>query len=912
MGHSVEAEARLVCIYAADTLVINSRVQTMFARRSLPTLPPHIIRPPPHSIALLKLQHCSLEALHGLAVAPMQGSERQRVPIDYHQKRPPTRHTVISLSARHRTRQSTGVIRLPLFRRTCPTKRVAPATAPNLGRDVSWNVLESLTFHDIAPVLSELTVDGNWLSFLPGTMDDGGKVLLPSLKTLSAKTNRLSTRTISAAGKCLPETLETLLIDDNKLVADVPDWVYRRNFRFSALPVCKRGEVLVGSQCNATTTIGCQCKECDHGSYAITAGGEGKTCQKCGEDRICDGGFNVLPEAGWWRSVPYFRTPIGQGRELYNGSVDSVTIFSGDALWDDKVHIYPCPNPDACLTSVDNTSALAYSYCKDGHTGPACALCDASHVWLEGHRCVSCEGSTGSLGWLVTASVLTPILGCVLLYVTTARPLFRTVEERIVKAAKHFVASFRALFPTSTARAGSARSAHSGGGLGQMKDRFKCWKERFDVKGWRARFVKYYEIYTKQRATLRQRKATVGAMNRSAVGFLQVNGNLGKLSRWPTEFRTVTSWFAFFKLSFDVPTVGCVIHRAFEYTFYDRLLLYCLVPVAIIAVLNLPLAWALLRKVPTTLRDEVSTRCVNWTLRVLFVVYPMVSQLVISALVCKQLGPDLWLLSYDYRVNCLEARYEEVKKFALAMLALWTIGYPLSMLIVMKIYRVPDMARRKQRRAELHALCWHTLRLSPVGPPRRPNQQRVAAATSDPLETTTYVPEDPPANTSEPTRADQSEPPATTADALGQPTADPSDTAEIDEPNPPPTDVMTDATTDWLAGEAGTLRELRVDTLTWLCDAHELEVGAVGAPGADAMAAALERLTAQLIDFEELAVPRVKWDPESADKGERLACAHIGSLFESYEPEWWWYASYPTGCFVQPPFRFSASNGSFS
>jgi hypothetical protein len=57
------------------------------------------------------------------------------------------------------------------------------------------------------------------------------------------------------------------------------------------------------------------------------------------------------------------------------------------------------------------------------------------------------------------------------------------------------------------------------------------------------------------------------------------------------------------------------------------------------------------------------------------------------------------------------------------------------------------------------------------------------------------------------------------------------------------------------------------------------------------MAAALERRIAELIDSEELAVPKVKWDPKSADEVERRACAEIGSLFDAYEPEWWWYAS---------------------
>jgi hypothetical protein len=59
----------------------------------------------------------------------------------------------------------------------------------------------------------------------------------------------------------------------------------------------------------------------------------------------------------------------------------------------------------------------------------------------------------------------------------------------------------------------------------------------------------------------------------------------------------------------------------------------------------------------------------------------------------------------------------------------------------------------------------------------------------------------------------------------------------------------------------------------------------------DVLVAALETFLDQLIDSEELAVAKVKWDPNSADEVERRACAEIGSLFDAYEPEWWWYAS---------------------
>ncbi len=648
-------------------------------------------------------------------------------------------------------------------------------------------------------------------------------MVLPSLKLLSAKGNYIST-----IGESLPKSLEELVIDDNNLV-DVPEWVYSQvGLKFSALPLCKRGEVLDGSHC----------RECEPGSYAITGGGDHKTCKKdgCGDDRWCLGRYIVLPKTGWWRGLPYFRTAIDY--------TDPVTSFTGNALWDENVHIYRCPNVESCLTSENTT----YSYCADGYTGPACALCDASLMWLEGHRCIQCKDSAASFGWFVASSVLAPLVGCVLLYLTTARPLFRAIEKRIIG---YVIAALSACpFPTRVAaRARNAQNTHR-----SWLDHIEVIFGRLDV--WKERLASYHEIYT-------EHKAAAGAMLRSMIGFLQVIGNIGKLIRWPAEFVAVTSWFTFLKLSFDVPSVGCIIHRAFEYTFYDRLLLYCLGPIAIIAVLNLPLACSRLWQFPRALRDEVHTRCIAWTLRVLFMVYPIVSQLVISALVCKQLGPDLWLLSYDYRVNCLEARYEVFKNFALAMLVLWTIGYPLSMLIVMKMYGVPDMAGRKQRKAELHALCWLTLKLAPRGPPRQPNHQRVEAATSDPLATTADVPE---------LRA-----------------AEPSSPVETDVPLP--ADSEEAGATDWLAGEAGTLRELSVDTLSWLCDTHKLEVDTVEVPRADAMAAALERRIAELIDSEELAVPRVKWDSESADEGERLACAHIGSMFESYEPDYWWYAS---------------------
>ena len=90
-----------------------------------------------------------------------------------------------------------------------------------------------------------------------------------------------------------------------------------------------------------------------------------------------------------------------------------------------------------------------------------------------------------------------------------------------------------------------------------------------------------------------------------------------------------------------------------------------------------------------------------------------VSQLAIAALVCKKVDTD-YLLAYDSRIDCRSAEYASYSIFSWLMLVLWPIGCPLLLLLLLKSYKVPGMATRKRREAELKAFMLHTLAIAEV------------------------------------------------------------------------------------------------------------------------------------------------------------------------------------------------------
>jgi hypothetical protein len=78
------------------------------------------------------------------------------------------------------------------------------------------------------------------------------------------------------------------------------------------------------------------------------------------------------------------------------------------------------------------------------------------------------------------------------------------------------------------------------------------------------------------------------------------------------------------KLSFDFPSVGCVLAYTAGNSFYVRLLGYTLFPPALILAMFLPTLWAAAARQEAELTTRLAGMAIRKALLLLFVVYPKV------------------------------------------------------------------------------------------------------------------------------------------------------------------------------------------------------------------------------------------------------------------------------------------------
>lgn len=307
----------------------------------------------------------------------------------------------------------------------------------------------------------------------------------------------------------------------------------------------------------------------------------------------------------------------------------------------------------------------------------------------------------------------------------------------------------------------------------------------------------------------------------------QVIGSVGEIRiAWPEAFTKVSKAFKAIKVSFDVPSVACAISQTVAYTYYTRLLGYTLFPPALIAIMGLPTLWAILMRKQPELKDRLLSMFIRRALNVLFLVHPMVSEVVLSGLVCTDLGYDGSYLKYDVRVDCNSAEYAPYRTFALCMVAVWVLGYPLLLLGLLLYYKVPNIAARKKQRAKLGAFLAHSFRLA----------------------------------------------------------CKPPDEGSTDSPPVAPSGIWLAL----LSRILHSLDDLTLPELSFLALLHGLEGASTMLK--EELVRGLTKVMQKLIDSQEFAVSLVRWDADSPDPDERCACGHIGQIFMAYKPKRWWYA----------------------
>ena len=162
---------------------------------------------------------------------------------------------------------------------------------------------------------------------------------------------------------------------------------------------------------------------------------------------------------------------------------------------------------------------------------------------------------------------------------------------------------------------------------------------------------------------------------------------------------------SFIHFSIDVPATACL---TAEFTFLDRLVMYGISPLLLLALMAIPSLWAQCRHHPAV--DELIDRCIQWSFWILYLVFPMISRVGFSALVCDDLEEDGQYLAVDYRINCNSSAWKDrIRVFGWTFVCVWPVGFPLLCLGMLYWYSVPFIAKRKVAGAEWRAYLEHML-----------------------------------------------------------------------------------------------------------------------------------------------------------------------------------------------------------
>ena len=221
------------------------------------------------------------------------------------------------------------------------------------------------------------------------------------------------------------------------------------------------------------------------------------------------------------------------------------------------------------------------------------------------------------------------------------------------------------------------------------------------------------------------------------------------------------------------------------------------------------------------------------------------------------------LLQYDSRVDCLSPEYTSYLIFAWIMAILWPIGCPLSLLLLLKSYNVPELAARKLRAASIRAFLVHSMaKASEVG---------IDSAEGAPVGDSSPSQEPGP---TEGAPVEDSSPSQETGRVGRRRSTGHNRRASRSAPERPFAEMRSYAS----------FEDMAAPLLHVLCKVHGIDVSF---PIKTLIVALVKRMDG-LLSSGELAVPLVVWDDESPDPAEQLAVRRLEGLIGAYEvPQYW-------------------------
>mmetsp|Transcript_3588 Transcript_3588/g.7259 ORF Transcript_3588/g.7259 Transcript_3588/m.7259 type:complete len:1072 (+) Transcript_3588:1669-4884(+) len=423
---------------------------------------------------------------------------------------------------------------------------------------------------------------------------------------------------------------------------------------------CPVGHVLVRD--DTLGAIADQCIQCSFGKYSaiearypdvmraeqVQAAGE--LCRLCEPGAACPGGNVLIPNKGFWL-LPQDRSKVSAERQ---------SEHTGLAGGDPRVKVYRCP-----LNACEEGGS-----CVAGRTGRICGLCEEGYA-VSGMVCQKCSGFSSNTSQY-TALGVGVALFLLLWYYLSWQPYFARNEE-----------------PQSCEAEGGEEaptqcfgSERLGGLMGFVQTKMRnvlLWWLDSNIMDYLKIFITFWQI----------------------TSTYQVN----MMIEWPGELKKIWEMGSVFRLDFlRFPGVSCL---SSGYSFLTILQACTVGPIVVSLLLAIPSLLLMLSKSEDSERIK-RVRDRYWYMQMFwfFLLYPLLSGVAVSGFNCVEIGGTNWVAT-DVKEPCpLDDKLSPTFAWACACLCMYPLGVPLFIFVVMRHFRVGELAATKINNAVLREMLF--------------------------------------------------------------------------------------------------------------------------------------------------------------------------------------------------------------
>ena len=404
-----------------------------------------------------------------------------------------------------------------------------------------------------------------------------------------------------------------------------------------------------------------------NGSWTVIPDQALELCLKCPVGADCPGGAALVPQEGFWLDIQASR------RKISGITVD----------------ILKCP-PRACNSGGN---------CTEGRTGPLCGICSAGWSMSSG-TCLQCPQNQDAAALKISLGVVGSLLFIALMYFFSFRPLVMVLVADDEKAqhselqTETIESATHSKFPWSPCLQSSVQATI------EFLNRWKeIFQEQLQRWGSRTDILLFCQGYVKV-----------------VISFYQVVSTFSENYGipWPSQSVQVFQIAAVFRFDLvSFPGITCLL-QGVPYT--ARLLIYTLFPLALILLFFIAPCLSVIFNVPKTKREFVLNQFWYSLMFFLFLIYPTVSVQTLRSFNCEVVGQYGPLLiadlsepcPYPYSATSTVVQAFSTKSFvfwwSLAFAIVYPLGVPLFFLLIMRAYKIPELAEGKLKGAKVDAL----------------------------------------------------------------------------------------------------------------------------------------------------------------------------------------------------------------